>query len=463
MVAYLAVAVSVLALSATQAPGWRSGVYFALAIALVLGLLYGTARLLAAATRRFFPRRAGYTLRQGVANLFRPRNQTVAVTLFLGFGIFLIGIIFLAQHSILDRFRIDAAAGRPNLLLFDVQPDQRAGLEALLSRHGEAGAEVTPLVPGRIAAINGRRATEILADSTGARPSAWALRREYRSTYRGEVVETERVVAGRWWGAVAGAGEGARAGARAGAREGERAVARISVEAELASELRLGVGDRITWDFQGVELETEVSSLREVDWAQFAPNFFVVFEPGVLESAPQNLIVLARVEEAAARAALQRELVLAYPNVSVLDLNLIQGTIDELLGKVGLAVRFLALFAVAVGVIVLIGALRASRVHRLRESALLRTLGASRRQVRRILLTEYLALGGLAGLAGLLFATLAAWPLVTQLFRLEYRPPILPLLATWLGLALATALVGFLNGRAATSRPPLAVLREGIE
>jgi putative ABC transport system permease protein len=253
-----------------------------------------------------------------------------------------------------------------------------------------------------------------------------------------------------------GTGSGAGGG-------GEEHIPRISVEADLAGELGVGVGDRVTWDFQGVGIETEITNLREVDWAQFAPNFFVVFETGVLEAAPQNLVVLARVEGAGDRGALQRELVLEYPNVSVLDLNLIQGAVDELLGKVGVAVRFLALFAVAVGVIVLIGALRASRVQRLREGALLRTLGASRQQIHRILLTEYLALGGLAGLAGTLFATLAAWPLVTHLFRLEYRPPIILLLAAAIGLALATALVGFLNGRSTTSRPPLALLREGSE
>lgn len=160
---------------------------------------------------------------------------------------------------------------------------------------------------------------------------------------------------------------------------------------------------------------------------------------------------------------MQRDLVLEFPNVSVLDLHQVQETVEAILGKVGLAIRFLALFAVGIGVVVLIGALRASRVHRQRESALLRTLGASRGQVRTILLTEYLGLGGLAGVAGTLFALLAAWPLVTRLFGLEYRPPLLILLAACCGVALATAVVGALNGRAATRRPPLATLREGTD
>lgn len=454
-VAYAGIAASVMALSIAQAPGWRSGLAFALACAVVLTFLYGVARLLAAVVRRYFPRQAGFAVRQGVANLFRPRNQTVAVVLSLGFGVFLIGTIFLAQHSILDQFRLDAAAGRPNLLLFDVQLDQRAGIEALLARRGLSEPETTPLVPGRIAALNGRSVTELLADHGEDRPSRWALRREYRNTYRDTLVETERLVAGSWWG------DGRRGEDSARVERAFGGPARISVEADLARELGIGVGDHVTWDFLGVTIETRVASLREVDWAQFAPNFFVVFEPGVLDGAPQNLIMLARAEDAGERAALQRDLVLEYPNVSVLDLHQIQSTVDELLGKIGVAVRSLAYFAVAVGILVLIGALRASRVHRLREAALLRTMGASGRQVRRILLTEYLALGGLAGVTGILCAGLGAWPLVTGLFGLEYHPPILPLLGGWIGVVLLAALIGSLNGRGATQRPPLVTLREG--
>jgi putative ABC transport system permease protein len=328
----------------------------------------------------------------------------------------------------------------------------------LLTRRGAEAPETTPLVPGRIAALNGRPVAELL----GGRSSRWALRREYRNTYRAALAETERVVAGRWWDAASAGATGGSAANNGGAAPPTR-LARISVETDLADELGIGVGDRMTWDFQGVRIETEVANLREVDWAQFAPNFFVVFEPGVLEAAPQNLIVLARVEDAGGRAALQRDLVLEFPNVSVLDLNLIQGTVEEVLGKVALAVRFLALFAVGVGVLVLVGALRASRGQRLRESALLRTLGASHRQVRTILLTEYLALGALAGSAGTIFAALAAWPLVALLFRFPYRPPLLLLVGACIGVALVTALVGVLNGRAATRRPPLATLREGVE
>lgn len=437
LLAYAAIAASVAALGIMQAGEPGAGLAFTLGIGVVLGLLWLTARLLIGAARRFMPRSGTYPVRQGISNLFRPRNQTLAVTLALGFGVFLIGIIFLAQHSILDRFRIDAEAGRPNLLFFDLQPDQEKGVDGLLKSRGAALEEVTPLVPGRIAAIGGKGVTELLGLPEDERPSRWALRREYRNTYRAGIAGTERVVAGRWWGEY----DDVASSTHAPLGSLERP-ARISVEADLASELGIGVGDRVRWDFHGVELETVVASLREVDWAQFAPNFFVVFEPGVLEEAPHTLIALARMDDPVKRAELQRDLVLEYPNVSVLDLTAVQSAVDDILGKVGAAVRVLALFAVGVGVLVLIGALRATRTHRLGETRLLRTLGAGTRQIRTILLTEYLALGALAGAVGLILAALAAWPLLTLVFGLEYRPPIAALVGAWLAVMGGTAVVG---------------------
>ena len=320
-------------------------------------------------------------VRQGIANLHRPRNQTVAVTLALGFGVFLLSTLYLVQVNLLDAFRLETAEERPNLLLFDIQRDQADGLAELVAGRGTALRDLTPIVPARIAAINGRTASELMADTTDASPSRWTLRREYRNTYRAEVAETERVVAGEWWG-------------------GESALPRISLEADLADDLRVGIGDRITWDVQGVPIETTVANLREVDWMRFAPNFFVVFEPGVLEAAPHSLIALARVPDARARAELQRDIVEGFPNISALDLAVVQEAVDNVIGQVTLAIRFLALFSIAGGLVVLVGAVSTSRVQRAREAALLRTLGATGQQIRRILLTEYAALGALAGMVG---------------------------------------------------------------
>lgn len=453
LLTYAALALTALGLSITQAPVLAAGLAFAVAIAVTTGALWLVAKGLTRATRRYFPRRAPYVVRQGVANLFRPHNQTVSVILTVGFGLFLLGSLHVVQRNLLDQFAFDVRPDRPNLVIFDIQQDQREGVEALLRERGLGTPEFTPIVPARVAALNDRPVSEILADTTGPGPSRWALRREYRNTYRDTLVSSEELIAGAWWD-----------GPRLEAAPGEAApLPRISLERDVADELQVEVGDRITWDVQGVRLETEIASLRRVDWARFEPNFFAVFEPGVLESAPQIFVTLSRVEGDTPRAEIQRDLVRRYPNVSALDLSLVQQTIDTILGSVAVAVRFMALFSIASGMVVLIGAIGTSRYQRLRESVLLKTIGARTQQVTRILATEYLALGALAALTGLLLAAVAGWALVTFFFEMSFRLPVLPLLVLGLGTVIVTIVVGLLSSRDVMRRAPLAVMREITE
>jgi len=421
-----------------QAPSIGVGLAFAGAVLVTAGLLWIAARLLMAVSRRLLPKRASYVIRQGVANLFRPGNQTVPVTLAIGFGVFLVATLYVVQRNLVAQFALDASPNRPNLVLFDIQVDQKDGVGEILRRHGAAGSGATPIVPARIARVNGK-----LPDSLTDR---WATRREYRNTYRDTLVESEELVSGVWW-------------------QGPRHLTpgtypRISMEEEVARELGVGIGDRITWNVQGVEIETQIASIRRVAWARFAPNFFVVFEPGVLERAPQTIVTLTRVDDPTRRAELQRDVVLAYPNVSALDLTLVQSALDGLLSSVSLAVRFMALFSVGAGLVIMVGALAASRFQRLREAVLLKTMGATGGQVRRIMLTEYVAWGSLAALIGVLLAGAAGWALVTQLFESAYRLPLLELAGVWIVVCALTAVVGLANSREALRGTPLGVLRE---
>jgi putative ABC transport system permease protein len=447
LLTYAALALTAIGLSVSQAPVLLAGLAFAAAIAFTTGALWLVAKGLTRATRRFFPRRAPYVVRQGVANLFRPNNQTVSVILTVGFGLFLLGSLHVVQRNLLEQFAFDVREDRPNLVIFDIQRDQREGIADILRERGLGTQQFTPIVPARIAALNDSSVSELLDDTTGTGPSRWALRREYRNTYRDTLVSSEELVAGEWWDEP----------------RGEAALPRISMERDVADDLMVGVGDRITWDVQGVRLETEIASLRTVDWARFEPNFFAVFEPGVLESAPQIFVTFTRVEGDAGRAEVQRDLVQRYPNISALDLSLVQQTIDTILGSVTVAVRFMALFSIACGMIVLIGAISTSRYQRLRESVLLKTIGARTQQVTRILATEYLALGTLAAVTGLLLATVAGWALVTFFFRMTFRLQLLPLLELGLATIVVTIVVGLLSSRDIMRRAPLAVMREITE
>jgi len=225
----------------------------------------------------------------------------------------------------------------------------------------------------------------------------------------------------------------------------------------------VGLGDRITWSFHGVPVEVEITSIRRVDWARFELNFFFVFEPRALESAPPTIIAFTRIDDPGLRAAFQRDLVRSFPNVSVADLALLQEALRGVIDKVTLAIRFMALFSIASGIVVLLGAISTSRFHRVREGVLLKTIGATRKQIGQILLTEYVALGSLAGLTGILLAGFAGWGLVHFLFELDFHLPGAALAALWLGVVGLTAGIGLVNGRDALKKPPLAVIRELAE
>ena len=192
-------------------------------------------------------------------------------------------------------------------------------------------------------------------------------------------------------------------------------------------------------------------------------NFFFVFEPRALESAPPTIIAFTRIDELQQRAAFQRDLVREFPNVSVADLGLLQQALESIIDKVTMGIRFMALFSIGSGIIVLLGAIATSRFHRIREGVLLKTLGASRRQIGQILFTEYFALGAMAGLTGILLAGVAGWGLVRFLFDLSFHFPTAHFAALWLGVVVLTTGIGLANGRDVLKKPPLAVIRELAE
>jgi putative ABC transport system permease protein len=452
--AYALLGLSVLALCAAEAPEPELGVGFAVALAVAGAAITGVGWGLTRATRRFFPSRASYPVRQGVSNLFRPQNQTISVTLALGFGAFVIGTIVQVEGSLRDDLELSFGTGQPNLLFFDVQSDQVEGVLDLLPEG--ADAEVSPLVTSRIASINGVVPEDLRARSSGEeRPEGWALRREYRNTYREHVGRAETLVRGRWWDGTPGTEDGTEVDA------GD--LARVSLEVDIAESLRVGLGDTITWDVSGIEIPSVVTSLRVVEWDRLEPNFFAILEPGVLEEAPQMILMVARIEDEQARLRVQRDLVGSFPNVSALDFSRVQEAIDSVLSRVRQAVAFLGGFSALAGILVLFGSLATSRMQRLREGALLKTLGARRRQVLTVLFAEYLALGTIATASGLLLAMVAAAILAPAVFEIDYTPRLGAAAVIWVVVVALTVVTGLLGSRDLLRRPPLPVLREAPE
>lgn len=448
LAAYAVLAGSVVLLCAVEAPQPELGVVFALALtaasAAVAGVGWGLTRL----TRRLFPAGASYPIRQGVSNLFRPQNQTVSITLALGLGAFVIGTIVEVEANIRDDLTLSFGEGQPNMLLFDVQTDQLDGILALLPDDARQGALVSPIVTSRIAAINGISPDSLReSEDRSLRPEGWALRREYRNTYRADLSASEELAAGAWWT------DGGRSGDAYG----------VSLEADVAAALRVELGDTITWSVSGFTVPTVVTSFRTVDWNRPEPNFYAVLEPGSLDGAPQNIVMIARLATEAQRIDLQRALIGPFPNVSALDFSRVQEAIESVLVRVRQAVAFLGGFCALAGIIVLIGALATSRVQRLREGALLKTLGARRRQVLTVLLTEYLALGSIATASGLGLALLASAWMVPNLFEMDYTVQFGSVLTIWGIVVAMTVCVGLLGSRDLLNRPPLPILREAPE
>jgi putative ABC transport system permease protein len=438
------IAASVVLIAATRARSLRETIAMSAGLAGVLALLAASAALVSWGARHALRARWPYVVRQGIANLYRPANQTRAVILALGFGAFLISTLYLVQSNLLRQFTLSAERARGNLVFFDVQDDQVAGVDSVVRASRERVVDLVPIVTMRIASIDGRSTAALLTDSA-RQGGGWALRREYRSTFRDSLTTSEELVGGKWFG-------------KTSVPVGEPA-AEVSLDQGVARELHVKLGDVITWDVQGVKVPTRVTSLREVNWARFEPNFFAVFSPGALESAPKMWVVLANAPDATASARMQRAMVVRYPNVSSIDLSVVRKTIDDVIGKVATAIRFLAIFSLAMAVPVLFSAVAASRRERVREGVLLKTLGATRVQIRRILLAEYAVLGVLGSLTGMLLAFVGAWALLRWVFERPFTPATLPALAIAGAMVLLTVTIGVLSGRDVFRETPMAALR----
>jgi putative ABC transport system permease protein len=439
---------SVVAVCMARAESVMIGLWMSAAIGGAIGATWLAAVLCARAARRLATIPSRFVVRHGFANLERPGNQTRPVVLALGFGAFLLGTLALVQGNLLRELASTADASAANLAFFDVQTDQASPLDTMLrSRELPVLARV-PIVPMRIAALASphtpRRASGRATGRAPERPS-WALRREYRSSYRDSIAPSEKLVAGRWWTSDGPDRDG---------------VFEISLEQSLAEELGVAPGDTITWDVQGVRIRTRVTSLREVQWTRFEPNFFVVFQPAALREAPQSYVLLTRVRDDADRAKLQRDAVERFPNISTIDLSLIENAVGKILDRVSLAVRFMALFSVVTGALVLVSAIAASRRQRVREGVLLKTLGATRAQIARMLFTEYALLGAIGSAAGIVLAVGGAWAAMHFIFDVPFALTPLPLVVVAAATMVLTVVIGLVAARDVFAETPMAALRE---
>jgi putative ABC transport system permease protein len=420
---------------------------FAAALFLAVGIFAGVAKLLIVGIRKFFPHGWSFVLRQGLANLYRPNNRTLLLTLSLGLGTFLLLDLYLTREVLLAQFTSVGTQNQANIFFFDIQPDQRAGVAEIVRASGMPVIQEAPIVTMRLAEVKGRKTTDLLSDPQRKTPE-WELQREYRTTYREQLTDTEKISAGQWIG-------------RVDYHPGDTVP--ISLDGDIAKDLGTKIGDELVFDVQGILIKTKLASTRTVDWKRFQTNFFVVFPAGVLENAPTFHVLVSRVATPADSAKLQNAIVAKFPNVSAIDLTSVIQTVDSILGKVALVIRVMSLFTVGAGVIVLASTIWSGRYQRLQESILLRTLGASRLQIWKILCAEYFLLGLFASLTGIVLAVGTSWGLAKFVFKLDYAPSIWPLFVAAGAVSLLTVAVGLIASRGVGSAPPLEILRAEVE
>jgi putative ABC transport system permease protein len=439
---YGVIVIAVIAFAVSTTGSWTFGLGFSAGVALAFGLLVAIAKGLAALLKKLIPSYLPFPWRQGLANLHRPNNQTTAVMLAVGLATFLLVTLYNVRHQLVQQVAQKGGNGEANLVLFDVQQDQRQELTKLLGSMDIALQDQVPVVTMRLAAVKGRPVEELRADAA-ARIPRWALRREYRSTYRSSLAGTEKLIKGSWHSKF----------------NDDAQPIPVSLEKGIAETLRVDIGDSLDFEIQGVPLRTEVANLREVDWQRVRPNFFVVFPEGVLEAAPQFYVMAARADDAQNTAALQRAVVERYGNISVIDLTLILNTVNAILGRVSYAVRFVAAFTILTGFAVLAGAILSSRGQRIKESILLRTLGAPRAQILTGVIAEYVFAGALAAVTGTALALAASWGLSLYFFRTVAEVSGGPLIAIPLLVTLVTVGAGALGCWGLFRRSALDALR----
>jgi putative ABC transport system permease protein len=379
----------------------------------------------------------GVAWRYGLANVSRRGAGSVVQIVAFGLGLMVLLLLAVVRGDLLNDWRRSLPADVPNNFLINIRPDERSSLQQFLQRHHFGSPAMYPMVRARMTAINGENGKALKQRGEAAQGY---IEREQNLTWSEKLMPDNQLLSGRWWTAA------------------DFGKPLVSISSEYADALHLKVGDQLEFDVAGEKLDVEVASIRKIRWDSFRPNFFLVFPPGLLDGAAgtyMTAIYLTPLQKPALG-----DLVRQFPTVSVFDVDAILNQIRGIMDRATLAVQYVFLFTLAAGVVVLLAAVQSTRDERRYESAMLRTLGASRSTVLQGVAAEFSALGFLSGTLAAFGATGIGWILARRLFSLDYSfDP-----AVWVaGLVCGTILVGLsgtLATRSVVNTPPIVTLRD---
>ncbi|SHI26591.1 ABC transporter permease [Pollutimonas bauzanensis] len=373
-------------------------------------------------------------LRFALAGMARRRGLTVTQLCSLAMGLMILLLLAITRSDLLQSWQSTLPPDAPNTFLINIQPDQRQAVAARLERAGIRDPLLSPMVRGRLLAINQQA---VNPDSYTEDRARRLVDREFNLSYTDTLPASNEIAQGRWL---------------------DPAKAEVSLESGLAKALGIHLRDRLTFDVAGRAVEVVVSSVRAVKWDSFQANFFAIMSPIALKDAPATFITSMHVP--AAGHALTQDLVRAFPNLTVFDVGSILGQVQRVLDQVVQAVQLLFLFTVAAGILVLGAALFSTRDERMHEVAVLRALGASGRQLAAAMRIELLVLGAMAGLLAAFGAVAIAWVLADQVFDFTLALSWWPWLVGVAAGMLASAAGGHMALAGVLKTPPLVSLRE---
>ena len=419
--------------------------YYTGNLTLTLGMLGGAAAVLAnaalllAALFRLLDKLLPglpVKIRAGMRNLVRRRREAAVQTMAFGLTIMAMLVVVFIRTELIGDWRGAIPEDAPNHFVLNIQKDQSDAYARYLNEHGIDGDALYPVVRGRLTRLNGK---PMVAHVSKEEEHEESLRRDLNLTWSASLPPDNELIAGRWW-----------------SDDGDEPLA--SVESELAERLNINLGDRLTLFTGEQEWQARVASIRRVKWDNFKPNFYLIFNPGALDHLPATWINSFHLAESA-KGKLPG-LVKRFPSITLLEVDAILGQVKGIITQVTLAVEAILGFVLAAGVMVTLAALKASMNERLREGALLRTLGAERALIRRSQWSEFAGIGLLSGMLGVLGAETINAVLYHRVFELDYAPawwawPAVPVLS-----AVLIGLAGVAGSRRVLQQSPIASLRQ---
>lgn len=402
-----------------------------------IALLFGAGWLLVRALGSFRGG-VGVAWRYGLANISRRGQESIVQIMAFGLGLMVLLLLAVVRNDLVSEWQATLREGAPNHFLINIRPEEAEGVADFFEGVGAGRPELTPMVRARLTAINGVPVQEITT-FTDQEEAEDRFDGESNLTWAADLKADNRLVEGQWWQEGAGP--------------------QVSIELEVQQDLNLKLGDTVTYDVAGEFVTATVTSVREVQWDSFQPNFFMVFSPGTLDDVAGTYITSVHLDQQQRRSLV--ELVRQFPEVTAIDIEAILNQVRSVMDRASLAVQYVFMFTVLAGVAVLLAAIQTTRDERRYESAMLRTFGASRRVVLLGVAAEFTTLGLLSGVLAAFGATVAGYYLATQVLDLNYSFP----LGVWLfGIAGGVLLVGVsgtLATRSVVSTPPITTLRNG--